>query len=379
MTTPAEIQLRNSENQIKNIAVLANNRDFIKTERQTLLLTISIFVLGIILLLTGISMVILPLGGLPSALTISLGVSGIVLGSVVIAYCLKIVYSHNAIWRQNYLEIRNALRKHGLPVPREKNSEPVLSLLFPSPVDVLTYGKVHCMGKTRTIIAMGEIVLGIGCIVGALISELLLTMWFRPGISIGLGIAGAALFVGGLQDIRAFSLSAQGITHLYLMQHERGRRKTERNLLEQCLKNTETSSALLKDRLQEMNAKNINLSAELSLKTEKLAQRESSISVFNPETADLEEEKLDNPTPPVGSSWMNTLSSSISSGAGLLASLLFPTVSSERKDSSPSSLPTPPHPLFSVVQETQLDTEPLSPNNDDEESDKFEDAVEIIQ
>ncbi|WP_375793412.1 IncA family protein [Chlamydia sp. 12-01] len=341
MTIPAEIQLKDSENQLKNIPILANNRNFIKNERQTFLAVIGAFAIGIILLLIGTSVLILPLG-LTSALSISLGVSGIVIGSVVIAYCLKVVYCQNSAWRQNYLEIRNALRKFGLPIPKEKNREPILSILFPSSLDVLAYGKIHCMGRTRTVIAMVEIVLGIGCIIGAIISELLITTWFRPGISLGLGITGAALFIGGLQDIRAFSLSAQGVTHLYLMQYEQELRKADKVVFEKSLESALSCSNLLEHNLREANERNLNLSTELASKNVQILHYRNQI-------ISLESEKSVTPTPPPSpvpssttttSSWMGMISSSISSTAQLLGSFLagIPEVPSQNVEEHPSLL-----------------------------------------
>ncbi|MEF9497131.1 CPSIT_0556 family inclusion membrane protein [Chlamydia sp. 04-14] len=373
MAIPAEIRVGNSENQVRNISVLANNRSFIKNERQTFLAVIGAFAVGIILLLVGVCVLILPLG-LTSALSISLGVSGIVIGSAVIAYCLKVVYCQNAIWRKNYLEIKSALRDQGLPIPKEKNTEPVLSILFPSSLDVLTYGRVHCMGKTRTLIALSEIVIGIGCIVGAVISELLITTWFRPGISLGLGITGAALFIGGLQDIRAFSLSAQGVTHLYLMQYEQELRKTERTVFEKGLESATSRSNLLESNLREANARNLNLITEITSKNAQITHYKNRIS-------GLELEKVTAPAPTT-SSWLGTISSSISSTTQLLGSFL-PTI---RKTTT--TIPesegiflgnllaiTPPPSIETQRGNEQTEISSISSDGDESDED-FEDASE---
>ncbi|QVE49055.1 IncA family protein [Chlamydia crocodili] len=372
MVIPAEIQVRNSQNQVRNISVLANNHNFIKNERQTFLAVIGAFALGIILLLVGVCVLILPLG-LTSALSISLGVSGIIIGSAVIAYCLKVVYFQNAIWRKNYLEIKNALRDHGLPIPKEKNTEPVLSILFPSSLDVLTYGRVHCMGKTRTLIALGEIILGIGCIVGAVISQLLLTTWFRPGISLGLGITGAALFIGGLQDIRAFSLSAQGVTHLYLMQYEQELRKTERTVFERSLESAVTRSTLLEHNLQEANTRNLNLTTELTSKSAQITHYKNRIS-------SLELEKLITPAPAT-SSWLGAISSSISSTSQYISSFLpgtkkaaAPTLATETISSTLLAITYPD--TIVEIQGDEQTGDSSSSNDANESDDDFEDASE---
>ncbi|AAP05258.1 CPSIT_0556 family inclusion membrane protein [Chlamydia caviae] len=376
MSIPVDIQVRNSENQVRTISVLANNRNFIKNERQTFLAVIGAFVLGIILLLVGVSVLILPLG-LTSALSISLGVAGLVIGSVVIAHCLKVVYSQNAVWRRNYLDIKTAIRGRGLIIPNEKNTETILSVLFPSSLDVLTYGRVHCMGKTRTVIAMTEIVLGIGCIVGALISELLITTWFRPGISLGLGIAGAALFVGGLQDIRAFSLSAQGVAHLYLMQHEQDLRRTERILFEKSLESAVSRSNLLERNLQEANTKNFDLTTELIAHSAQITHYKNQISSL----------KLNQPIippPPTISSWLGTISSSISSTSQFLGSFLpsgRQTVSSAMGGAAgtPPLLAITAPPVIENTEQDEETIESLSISNDNNESDEeFEDANENI-
>ncbi|MEF9520005.1 IncA family protein [Chlamydia crocodili] len=368
MAIPAEIQVRNSENQVRNISVLANNRNFIKNERQTFLAVIGAFALGIILLLVGVCVLILPLG-LTSALSISLGVSGIIIGSAVIAYCLKVVYFQNAIWRKNYLEIKSALRSQGLPIPKEKNTEPVLSILFPSSLDVLTYGKVHCMGKTRTLIALSEIILGIGCIVGAVIAELLITTWFRPGISLGLGITGAALFIGGLQDIRAFSLSAQGVTHLYLMQYEQELRKTERTIFEKSLKSAVSRSTLLEHNLQEANTRNLNLTTELTSKNAQITHYKNRIS-------SLEIKKSITPAPTT-SSWLGAISSSISSTSHFLSSFLPGGVQKTAVPIPGTLLAITPPPSATETQRGDEQKENSPINNDDNESDEdFEDATE---
>ncbi|SYX08997.1 hypothetical protein C834K_0539 [Chlamydia poikilotherma] len=360
MAIPDEIQIKNSENQVRNISILANNRNFIKNERQTFLAVVGAFALGIILLLVGVCVLILPLG-LPSALSISLGVSAIVIGSAVIAYCLRVVYFQNAIWRKNYLEIKSSLRDQGLPIPKEKNTAPVLSILFPSSLDVLTYGRVHCMGKTRTLIALIEIILGIGCIVSAVISELLITSWFRPGISLGLGITGAALFIGGLQDIRAFSLSAQGVTHLYLTQYEHKLRKTERTIFEKSLESAVSRSTLLERNLQEVNTRNLNLNTEITSKNAQITHYKNRIS-------SLELEKSIPPAPaPITSSWLGTISSSISSTSQFLGSFL------PGMQETTAPLPGPegstPGTLLAI-------TLPTSASDDDESDADFEDAEE---
>ncbi|QXE27082.1 IncA family protein [Chlamydia buteonis] len=363
MIVAPEIQFKNSNNEVKTISILANNLNFIKNERQTFLAVIAALALGTILLIVGICVLILPLG-LTSALSISLGVSAIVIGSATIAYCLKVVYYQNAVWRKNYLEIRNVLREHGLPMPQEKNTDPILSILFPSSLDTLTYGSVHSMGKTRTVIAMVEIVLGIGCIVGAVISQLLLTTWFRPGISLGLGITGAALFVGGIQDIRAFSLSAQGISHLYLMQREQRERKADKELSEQIVESAKSCSTLLESNLEQANQKNLDLQTQIAAQNFQISCLQNRISTLEATPIPKTKEELT-------STWFNTISSSISSISRFL------TTPSTTHDQPARLLAiTFPQPMNQNI-ELQDETHLLS-SDDDEHEDLFEDASEDI-
>ncbi|QEM73862.1 IncA family protein [Chlamydia abortus] len=363
MIVAPEIQFKNSDNEVKTISILANNLNFIKNERQTFLAVTTALALGTILLIVASCVLILPLG-LASALSIPLGVSGIVIGSVAIAYCLKIVYYQNAIWRKNYLEIRHVLREHGLPVPQEKNTDPILSILFPSSLDILTYGKIHPMGKVRTVIAMMKIVLGIGCIVGAVISQLLLTTWFRSGISLGLGITGAALFVGGIQDIRTFSLSAQGISHLYLMQYEQQERKAEKELAERVVESAKSCSTLLESNLEQANQRNLDLQTQITTQSVRISYLQNRIST-------LEATPVPQPKEEVTSTWFDTISSSVSS-----LSRFF--ITSSTTHHAHAGLPALTFPQ-SMNEHTELQDETsrlLSESNEYEDS--FEDASEEL-
>ncbi|AFS20649.1 putative inner membrane protein [Chlamydia psittaci GR9] len=369
MLVAPEIQFKNSDNEVKTISILANNVNFIKNERQTFLAVIVALALGIILLIVGICVLILPLG-LTSALSIPLGVAGIVIGSAAIAYCLKVVYYQNAVWRKNYLEIRNVLREHGLPRPQEKNTDPILSILFPSSLDILTYSRVHSMGKTRTVIAMVKIVLGIGCIVGAVISQLLLTTWFRPGISLGLGITGAALFVGGIQDIHAFSLSAQWISHFYLMQHEQIARKSEKELSEQVVESAKSCSTLLESHLEQANQRNMDLQTQITAQNLKISYLQNRISTLEAMPSSQSNEE-------VASTWFPTIASSISSISRFFTT---PSTTYDQFDCLPPAdcLPaiTFPQPM-SERAELQNETHPSSSGSDEHE-DSFEDASEEL-
>lgn len=364
MLVAPEIQFKNSDNEVKTISILANNVNFIKNERQTFLAVIVALALGIILLIVGICVLILPLG-LTSALSIPLGVAGIAIGSAAIAYCLKVVYHQNAVWRKNYLEIRNVLREHGLPHPQGKNTDPILSILFPSSLDILTYSRVHSMGKARTVIAMVKIVLGIGCIVGAVISQLLLTTWFRPGISLGLGITGAALFVGGIQDIRAFSLSAQGISHFYLMQHEQIARKSEKELSEQVVENAKSCSTLLESNLEQANQRKImDLQTQITAQNLKISYLQNRISTLEAMPSSQSNEE-------VASTWFHTIASSISSISRFFTT---PSTTYDQFDCLPAI--TFPQPM-SERAELQNETHPSSSGSDEHE-DSFEDASEEL-
>lgn len=259
----------------QNSCNLVVNLGFIKNERQTLAAVIGAIVLGIITILVGVCVLLLPLG-ITSTLSISLGALGIALGSVVVAYSLRILYVQSNLRRQQFLETKHALNLNHLRLT--KNSEPILSLLFPSPIDAFTYSKTHCMGRIATWISLLEIVLGISAIVGSVLSELLLSGWFRPGISLGLAVTGASLLVSGIASIRAFSLNVQGALNLYLAHHIQDLRNKEGKAQETIIESLTSRVNLLESHLNQANLKVASLTSQLTVKQTEISHLKNRFS-----------------------------------------------------------------------------------------------------
>ncbi|WP_276816127.1 CPSIT_0556 family inclusion membrane protein [Chlamydia gallinacea] len=254
---------------------LVANRNFIKNERQTFVAVIGAIVLGILTLLTGVCVLLLPLG-ITSTLSISFGVLGIAVGAVVIAFSLRIIYTQAALLRKNFLEVKQAFKLSCSSVSLEKNEEPILSFLLPSPLDAFTYSKTHCMEKTSTWVALLEIILGISAIVGSVLSELLVFSWLRPGISLGLAITGAALLSSGIANVRAFSLNCQGILHLYFARRMQEIKNREEKSHEQAIESLTSRVNLLESHLNQANIKVADLTTQLVVKQAEIAHLKNS-------------------------------------------------------------------------------------------------------
>lgn len=260
---------------IESNCQLVTNRSFIKNERQTFVAVIGAIIIGTLTLLVGVCVLLLPLG-ITSTLSITFGVLGIAVGTVVIAFCLKTIYAQAALLRKSFLEAKHTFKLSSTSTQLEKNTEPILSLFLPSPLDALTYSKTHCMGKTSTWIILLEIILGISSIVGSVLSELLISAWFCPGISLGLAITGAALLVSGIASARAFSLNCQGILHLYFARYMQEMKDKDEKTTERLIESLTSRVNLLESHLNQANIKVADLTTQLVAKQTEITHLKNS-------------------------------------------------------------------------------------------------------
>ncbi|EPP35882.1 CPSIT_0556 family inclusion membrane protein [Chlamydia avium] len=309
---------------------LVANLNFIKNERQTFVAIIGAIAVGIITILVGVCVLILPLG-ITDTLSISLGVLGIAIGSVVIAYSLRIIYVQAALRRKHFIAVKHAFNL-STSSQLERNTEPILSLFFPYPLDALTYGKTHCMGKAATWISLIKIVLGISAIVGSVLCEVLTSLWFRTGISLTLASAGGAFLVSGLASVRAFNLNAQGVLHLYFARYMQEIQDKGDQSQKRVIESLTSRVNLLESHLNQSNLKVADLTTQLAAKQAEIAHIKNRSHI-------LEEKEV--PTPPrFRSPW-----SPIRSTASCINNLFF---GSSRPESSSSTPPPPPLPPIMI-------------------------------
>ncbi|WP_348664066.1 CPSIT_0556 family inclusion membrane protein [Chlamydia vaughanii] len=376
MLFPRSLQIQISEKQSTYLSILANNHNFIKHERQTFAATISALIIGTITILIGVSVIILPLG-ITSALSISLGMMGIVIGTGVIAYCLKTIYSQCAHWRRNYLEIRQAFNSGNLSPQEEKTDGSSLPSILTSPLEILTQDKTNVLGKTRSVVAILEIISGISCIIGSVISELLITCWFRSGISLSLASIGAALFVAGLANIRAYSLTAQGVSHLYLSHYVEITRRKQTELAAKQVSSLTSRANLLERNFETKNSDYENCKTRCAA-----LQIENSVLRNNLQTIQEQLALLQAPLQPEASTWTSLITSSVSSTTGYLGSFFKSSgVSAQTSGSSsnilaltyPEALPEEGGPLGENSSSTP--EELASESIEDDSNDVWEDAL----
>lgn len=183
------------------------------------LLVIGQLVLGILLILVGIvGLIFLP--AMHYFLTASFLIpASFILGLMVIFSAIEDILHIMGVWRTTSLKLRNQFHSQELPyssTPFQKNWK---NALISYPPDI--YSSTSGISKTKMYSTAGQIILGIGCLIGCFCSGCFLSNISRTVLCTSLGGLGSALLTSGIKSYRSFILNSYGIVYFYLALNEK--------------------------------------------------------------------------------------------------------------------------------------------------------------